>query len=91
MLIFLAIMIGPGCGFMLYAMSQFWREAMRLRRRPEAELTWSVTPVTAFSAGRYGYPGYRATGYGGNKGTSGRDVIVIDQSLSRQSVERDVA
>ncbi len=91
MLIFLAIMMGPGCGFMLYALSQFWREAMRLRRRPEAELPWSVTPITAFPASRCDYPGYRATGSGGNKGTSGRDVIAINQSLSRRSIERDVA
>ena len=27
MFIFLTIVMGPGLGFMLYALSQFWREA----------------------------------------------------------------
>ena len=29
MFIFLTIVMGPGLGFMLYALSQFWREARR--------------------------------------------------------------
>jgi len=31
MLFFLAIVMGPGLGFMLFALSQFWREARQFR------------------------------------------------------------
>lgn len=90
MFIFLAIVMGPGVWFMLYALSQFWREAMRLRRRPGAELPSSVTPVTSFPAGRCDHA-HRAAGSGRYEGTGEHDVIVITQPLSRRSVERDVA
>jgi hypothetical protein len=45
MLIFLAIVVGPGCGFMLYALYQFSREAMRFRHADPRRL--SVTVVMA--------------------------------------------
>ena len=37
MFIFLVFIVGPGCGFMLYALAQFWREAMYLRRMRKCE------------------------------------------------------
>lgn len=91
MFIFLAIVMGPGVWFMLYALSQFWREAMRLRRRPEAKLPRSVTPVTSFRADQCDYPAHRAAGSGGDRGAGERSVVVINQPLSRRSIERDVA
>jgi hypothetical protein len=45
MLIFLAIVMGPGCGFMLYALYQFSREARRFRHADPRRL--SVTVVRA--------------------------------------------
>jgi hypothetical protein len=45
MLIFLAMVVGPGCGFMLYALYQFSREAMRFRHADPRRL--SVTVVRA--------------------------------------------
>ena len=45
MLIFLAIVMGPGLGFMLFAFSQFWREARRFRHADPRRLP--VTVVTA--------------------------------------------
>jgi hypothetical protein len=45
MLIFLAIVVGPGCGFMLYALYQFSREARRFRHADPRRL--SVTVVRA--------------------------------------------
>jgi hypothetical protein len=45
MLIFLAVVLGPGCGFMLYALYQFSREAMRFRNADPRRL--SVTVVRA--------------------------------------------
>ncbi|HXQ26389.1 MAG TPA: hypothetical protein VN822_08300 [Candidatus Acidoferrales bacterium] len=47
MFIFLAIAMGPACWFMLYALSQFWREAMRLRHANSNHLTGPVTVITA--------------------------------------------
>jgi hypothetical protein len=45
MLIFLAIVMGPGLGFMLFALSQFWLEARRFRHADPRRLP--VTVVTA--------------------------------------------
>jgi hypothetical protein len=45
MLIFLAIVMGPGLGFMLFALSQFWLEATRFRHADPRRLP--VTVVTA--------------------------------------------
>jgi hypothetical protein len=45
MLIFLAIVMGPGCGFMLYALRQFWLEARRFQHADPRRLR--VTVVTA--------------------------------------------
>jgi len=45
MLIFLALVVGPGCGFMLYALYQFSREARRFRHADPRRL--SVTVVRA--------------------------------------------
>jgi hypothetical protein len=45
MLIFLIIVIGPGCGFMLYALYQFSREARRFRHADPRML--KVTIVNA--------------------------------------------
>jgi hypothetical protein len=45
MLIFLAIVMGPGLGFMLFALSQFWHEARRFRHADPRRLP--VTVVTA--------------------------------------------
>ena len=90
MFIFLTIVMGPACWFMLYALSQFWREAMSLRRRAEAKLPRSVTPVTALHFSQC-HDARRAAGFDLNRGTGEHDVIVITQPLSRRSVERDVA
>ncbi len=45
MLIFLAIVMGPGLGFMLFALAQFWHEARRFRHTDPRRLP--VTVVTA--------------------------------------------
>lgn len=45
MLIFLAIVMGPGLGFMLFALAQFWHEARRFRDADPRRLP--VTVVTA--------------------------------------------
>jgi hypothetical protein len=45
MFIFLAIVMGPGLGFMLFVLSQFWREARRFRHADPRRLP--VTVVTA--------------------------------------------
>ncbi len=45
MLIFLIIVMGPGCGFMLYALRQFWLEARRFQHADPRRL--KVTVVTA--------------------------------------------
>jgi hypothetical protein len=76
MFIFLAIVMGPACGFMLYALSQFWREARRTQRRPNVESCWIVTPAQEF-------PAVKPDGQ--------RNVIFITQPLSRRSAQRDVA
>jgi hypothetical protein len=48
MLIFLAIVMGPGLGFMLFALRQFWLEARRFRYADPRRLR--VTVVTATDA-----------------------------------------
>ena len=90
MFIFLAIVMGPGVWFMLYALSQFWREARRLRPRSGKEFPWSVTPVTSSQTDQWDHA-HRAVGSEGNKGAGERAVVVITQPLSRRSIERDVA
>ncbi len=47
MFIFLTIVMGPGFGFMLYALYQFWREEWRMRHDHSARLGRVVTFVTA--------------------------------------------
>jgi hypothetical protein len=42
MSVFLAIVVGPGCGFMLYALYQFSREAMRFRHVDPRRLSVTV-------------------------------------------------
>jgi hypothetical protein len=51
MLIFLAFVLGPGCGFMLYALSQFWREARRFRHADPRRLRVTVVAPAKFTAG----------------------------------------
>jgi hypothetical protein len=46
MLIFLAIVLGPGCGFMLYALYQFSREARRFRHADPRRLNVTVVRAT---------------------------------------------
>jgi hypothetical protein len=47
MFIFLTIVMGPGFGFMLYALFQFWREEWRMRHENSARPGRVVTFVTA--------------------------------------------
>ena len=47
MLIFLAIVMGPGLGFMLFALSQFWHEARRFRHADPRRLPVTVVTATA--------------------------------------------
>jgi hypothetical protein len=47
MYIFLAIVMGPGCGFMLYALYQFWLETWRSRHTGSRSHSGPVTVVTA--------------------------------------------
>jgi hypothetical protein len=54
MLIFLAIVLGPGCGFMLYALYQFSLEARRFRHADPRRL--SVTVVRAPGASNENAP-----------------------------------
>jgi hypothetical protein len=49
MTIFLAIVMGPGFTFMLYALYQFWREEWRMRHGRSARRGRIVTFVTARS------------------------------------------
>jgi hypothetical protein len=49
MLIFLAIVLGPGCGFMLYALRQFWLEARRFRRADPRRLNVTIVRATDIS------------------------------------------
>jgi hypothetical protein len=51
MLIFLALVLGPGCGFMLYALSQFWREARRFRHADPRRLQVTVVAPAKFAPG----------------------------------------
>jgi hypothetical protein len=51
MLIFLAFVLGPGCGFMLYALSQFWREARRFRHADPRRLRVTLVAPAKFAAG----------------------------------------
>jgi hypothetical protein len=90
MLIFLAIMMGPALGFMLYALSQFWREARRVERRPRTVSCWIVTPVTSFPATQRSDLN-RAASSGADNKAGERNLIFITQPLSRRSGERDVA
>ena len=50
MLIFLAFVLGPGCGFMLYALSQFWREARRFRHADPRRLRVTLVAPAKFAA-----------------------------------------
>lgn len=50
MLIFLALVLGPGCSFMLYALYQFSREALRFRHPVSRGLGGVVTVVAATNA-----------------------------------------
>ena len=47
MFIFLTIVMGPGFGFMLYALFQFWREEWRMRHAHSRWLSGVVNFVTA--------------------------------------------
>ena len=47
MMIFLAIVMGPGFTFMLYALFQFWREEWRMRHEHSAPLGRVVTFIKA--------------------------------------------
>jgi hypothetical protein len=49
MMIFLAIVMGPGLGFMLYALRQFWFEARQSRHAGSASHRRAVTVVTALN------------------------------------------
>ncbi len=46
MLIFLAIVMGPGLGFMLFALRQFWLEARRFRHADPRRLRVTVVKAT---------------------------------------------
>jgi len=52
MFIFLAFVLGPGCGFMLYALSQFWREARRFRHADPRRLQVTVVAPAKLVATR---------------------------------------
>ena len=51
MFIFLAFVLGPGCGFMLYALSQFWREARRFRHADPRSLPVTLVTPAEFAGG----------------------------------------
>jgi len=51
MFIFLAFVLGPGCGFMLYALYQFWREARRSRHADPSRERVTVVVPAQFTAG----------------------------------------
>ena len=51
MLIFLIIVMGPGCGFMLYALRHFWLEARRYRQVDPRSLKVTVVAATDRLAG----------------------------------------
>jgi hypothetical protein len=54
MLIFLALVVGPGCGFMLYALYQFSREARRFRHADPRRLSVTVVRAADRSLGTEG-------------------------------------
>lgn len=81
--IFLAIVMGPALGFMLYALCQFWLEERRLRKHPQREAHWSVMQVASV-------PGARRE-YVPDGGTNERNVIAITQPVSSRSAGRHVA
>jgi hypothetical protein len=49
MLIFLFVVLGPGCGFMLYALYQFSSEARRFRHADPRRLPVTVVTATGTS------------------------------------------
>jgi hypothetical protein len=49
MYIFLALVVGPGCVFMLYALYQFWLETWRSRHAGSRSHSGPVTVVTAIN------------------------------------------
>jgi hypothetical protein len=77
MFIFLVFIVGPGCGFMLYALTQFRREAMRLRRMRKAGASEGVTRVTAYPPGK--------------RNVLENRVVVMAQPGSGRTVERGAA
>jgi hypothetical protein len=89
--IFLAIVMGPGLGFMVYALVQFWREerlVVRSRLKLAAasgvpNVTSGVPKATSLPASQHEYE-FRSRAIG-------QKVIVIGQPVSRRSSERDVA
>ncbi len=81
--IFLAIVMGPGLGFMLYAMCQFWLEERNLRKHPETKAQWRAVPVRSFPRVQREHLSHEAA--------CDHNVVAITQPVSRRSVERDVA
>jgi hypothetical protein len=81
--IFLAIVMGPGLGFMLYALCQFWLEERRIRKHPQREAHWSVMQVTSNAGAQGEHVSHKRTGE--------RNVIAITQTLSSRSMGRHVA
>ena len=77
MFIFLVFIVGPGCGFMLYALTQFWREAMYLRRVSKAKVLESARRITAYPVCKRHMQENR--------------VVVMAQPGLRRPVERGVA
>jgi hypothetical protein len=51
MLIFLAMVVGPGCGFMLYALYQFSLEALRFRHADPRRLSVTVVRAPDYATG----------------------------------------
>ena len=77
MFIFLVFIVGPGCGFMLYALTQFWREAIRLRRMRNAKAPEGAGRITAYPICKRHLQESR--------------ILVMAQPGSRRPVERGVA
>jgi hypothetical protein len=81
--IFLAIVMGPGLGFMVYALCQFWLEERRLRRQRPAGSPRHVTLVTSVEAVQR-EPVWR-------RRADDARVVLITQPLSHRSAGRHVA
>jgi hypothetical protein len=89
--IFFAIVLGPACLFLLYALVQFWREAKPLRPRLQPTLPWSLTPVTDLRCDKYQHAPPRTMSFEGNKRVGGRNVVPLTHRTRRRASERDVA